>query len=76
MILRGVVGIAALLLFGGQPVAAEKPEDLALPAAQAWLKLVDAGKYDASWKQGSAIETVTPMLDADGVWRVSGYFIR
>jgi hypothetical protein len=24
----------------------------------------------------SAIETVTPMLDADGRWRVSGYFIR
>ncbi len=139
MTLRGVVGIAALLLsFGGQLVAAEKPEALALPAAQAWLKLVDAGKYDASWKQSSklfqgalskaqwgqklsgarkplgklvsralksaqyteklpgapdgkyvviqfdtafenkasAVETVTPMLDADGVWRVSGYFVR
>ena len=24
----------------------------------------------------SAIETLTPMKDADGVWRVSGYFIR
>jgi len=24
----------------------------------------------------SAVETVTPMKDADGVWRVSGYFIR
>jgi len=24
----------------------------------------------------SAVETVTPMLDPDGVWRVSGYFIR
>ncbi len=23
-----------------------------------------------------AIETVTPMLDKDGVWRVSGYFIK
>ena len=23
-----------------------------------------------------AIETVTPMLDTDGVWRVSGYFIK
>jgi hypothetical protein len=138
MTLRGVVGIGALLLFGGQLIAAEKPEALALPAAQAWLKLVDAGKYDASWKQSSklfqgalskaqwgqqlsgarkplgklvsralksaryaeklpgapdgkyvviqfdtafenkasAVETVTPMLDADGVWRVSGYFIR
>jgi len=24
----------------------------------------------------SAIETVTPMLDSDGEWRVSGYFIK
>ena len=24
----------------------------------------------------SAVETVTPMRDTDGVWRVSGYFIR
>jgi hypothetical protein len=24
----------------------------------------------------SAIETVTPMLDTDGAWHVSGYFIR
>jgi hypothetical protein len=24
----------------------------------------------------SAIETVTPMLDQDGKWRVSGYFIK
>ena len=26
--------------------------------------------------KASAVETVTPMLDADGTWRVSGYFIR
>ena len=26
--------------------------------------------------KGSAIETVTPMLDEDGSWRVSGYFIK
>lgn len=24
----------------------------------------------------SAVETVTPMLDSDGIWRVSGYFIK
>ena len=24
----------------------------------------------------SAIETITPMLDSDGEWRVSGYFIK
>lgn len=27
-------------------------------------------------KKKSAIETVTPMKDKDGKWRVSGYFIR
>jgi hypothetical protein len=27
-------------------------------------------------KKQSAIETVTPMLDKDGKWRVSGYYIR
>lgn len=27
-------------------------------------------------KKASAVETVTPMLDPDGAWRVSGYFIR
>ena len=26
--------------------------------------------------KASAIETVTPMLDADGKWHVSGYYIR
>lgn len=24
----------------------------------------------------SAIETVTPMMDKDGKWRVSGYYIK
>ena len=23
-----------------------------------------------------AVETITPMLDPDGIWRVSGYFVR
>lgn len=27
-------------------------------------------------KKASAVETVTPMLDPDGAWRVSGYFVR
>jgi predicted SnoaL-like aldol condensation-catalyzing enzyme len=27
-------------------------------------------------KKASAVETVTAMLDPDGVWRVSGYYIR
>jgi len=27
-------------------------------------------------KKASAVETITPMLDPDGIWRVSGYYIR
>jgi hypothetical protein len=27
-------------------------------------------------KKASAVETVTPMKDSDGTWRVSGYFIK
>src|SRR5262245_23273852 len=27
-------------------------------------------------KKAAAVETVTPMMDPDGKWRVSGYFIR
>lgn len=26
--------------------------------------------------KAEAVETITPMLDPDGVWRVSGYFVR
>ncbi len=34
-------------------------------------------RYDTSFaNKKSAIETVTPMLDKDGHWRVSGYYIR
>jgi hypothetical protein len=34
-------------------------------------------KFDTSFeKKQSAIETVTPMKDPDGRWRVSGYFIK
>ena len=34
-------------------------------------------QYDASFEhKQSAVETVTPMLDKDGTWRVSGYYIR
>ncbi|MCI0444719.1 DUF4019 domain-containing protein [bacterium] len=113
-------------------------EDAALKATQAWLDLIDSGKYDASWEEAamyfkntvkkeewistikavrdpfgkllkrmlkskqsvtsmpgapdgdyviiqydssfenkkSAVETVVPMLDKDGKWRVSGYYIR
>ncbi len=34
-------------------------------------------QYDSSFaNKKSAVETVTPMLDKDNTWRVSGYFIR
>jgi hypothetical protein len=34
-------------------------------------------QYDAAFEhKASAVETVVPMADPDGVWRVSGYFIR
>jgi hypothetical protein len=110
----------------------------AMKAADAWLRLIDEGKYRESWEQSAgffrdkitadgwakmvgpvreplgkvtsrkfkaaqyatrlpgapagqyvviqydtdyankagAVETVTPMLDKDGKWRVSGYYIR
>jgi Protein of unknown function (DUF4019) len=34
-------------------------------------------KYDTSFEnKKSAVETVTPMLDKDGKWRVAGYLIK
>lgn len=34
-------------------------------------------QYESSFeKKKSAVETVTPMLDSDGQWRVSGYNIK
>ena len=34
-------------------------------------------QFDAAFtNKQTAIETVTPMKDPDGVWRVSGYFIK
>jgi hypothetical protein len=34
-------------------------------------------QYDCSFEhKQSAVETVTPMLDKDGQWKVSGYFVK
>ena len=33
-------------------------------------------QYEAKFPGQTAVETITPMKDADGVWRVSGYYIR
>jgi hypothetical protein len=131
---------AATLLFAVvlTAQAQQKPEPLGQKSAEAWLALIDSGKYPDSWDQTSqlfksavtkqqwatkvgavrdplgkllsrklrsatytktlpgapdgeyvviqydssfehkqsAVETLTPMLDKDGTWRVSGYFIR
>lgn len=121
-----------------EAVAEKAAVENAVPAAEAWLALVDDGAYEQSWAEAAsmfrahlespewvkmvdavrtplglvqnrvlesatyaselpgapdghyvviqyktafankkqAMETVTPMLDKDGVWRVSGYYIR
>jgi Protein of unknown function (DUF4019) len=118
--------------------AQQKPEELAQQSSEAWLAVVDSGKYAQSWDEAaqlfqaaitkdqwqsalgaartpqgkvlsrkrksatytktlpgapdgeyvviqydthfehkqSAVETVVPMVDKDGKWRVSGYFIK
>jgi len=120
------------------PATGPDAEKAALQAANSWLSLVDAGKYDESWsgaaklfkgqvtkaqwktaitaarkplgamksrklkgthaktalpgapdghyvviqfdtafaQKAAAVETITPMRDPDGEWRVSGYFIK
>jgi hypothetical protein len=129
---------AAVVFLSGVCIAGDAKEEKALKAADAWLKLVDDGKYKKSWEnaaqyfknsltsaqweqavspvrkplgkvlkrtvkskeyrttlpgapdgeyvviqyatsfenKNSAVETVTPMLDKDGTWRVSGYYIK
>ncbi len=125
-----------VLLVGAAPV--QDAEDAAQKSVEAWLDLVDEGRYDESWEEAaslvktavtkddwgrsiasarsplgklvsrtvksrtyaetlpgapdgryvliqydttfenkkSAIETITPMMDSDGRWRVSGYYIK
>ena len=34
-------------------------------------------QYDSAFEnKASAVETIVPMVDPDGAWRVSGYFVR
>ena len=130
--------LALLVVTCSAAQAQQKPEQLAQQSSDAWLALVDSGKYADSWQDASqlfkaavtkeqwqstlqasrdplgkmlsrklksatytktlpgapdgeyvviqyessfehkqsAVETVTPMLDEDGKWRVSGYFIK
>ena len=133
--------VLAILILGIAGCASKSNPDAqraAIESAQAWLELVDNGKYAESWEEAAeyfksaitegkwqgaiqavreplgktisrevksqryatslpgapdgeyvviqyktsfknkkaAIETVTPMLDKDGKWRVSGYYIK
>ncbi len=130
--------LLATLVLAAPARADDASEKAALAAADAWLKLVDAGEYAASWDGAAtffkgavpkpdwqkslkavrsplgkllsrkvasktfteslpgapdgkyvvlqyetsfenkkhAIETVTPMLEPDGTWRVSGYYVK
>lgn len=134
------IGIMLVVLFlsGISWAADSEKEKAAITAAEAWLSLVDTGKYSESWKEAAkffknavkkeqweqsiqsvrsplgkvisrkiktksyqttlpgapdgqyvviqfetsfqnkkfAVETITPMLDKEGQWRVSGYFIK
>ncbi len=62
------------------PVRAEDTDAVrkAMDAAQRWPK----GEYvviqyaSAYTNRPKVIETVTPMLEKDGTWRVSGYFVK
>jgi Protein of unknown function (DUF4019) len=134
----GLLALTALLGIGSAVQAQQKAEQLAQQSSDAWLVLVDSGKYADSWQEASqlfkaavtkeqwqsalrgsrdplgkmlsrklksatytktlpgapdgeyvviqyessfehkqsAVETVSPMLDKDGKWRVSGYYIK
>jgi uncharacterized protein DUF4019 len=135
-----ILALALLfLIFSMQMISADSEgEKAALKASEAWLDLVDSGKYDASWEEASlyfknsikkeewistikavrepfgkfvkrtfkskqsvesmpgapdgdyviiqydtsfenkkaAVETVVPMLEKDGKWKISGYYVR
>jgi hypothetical protein len=132
------LALALLLCICSAVQAQQKPEQLAQRSADAWLVLIDSGRYADSWQEASqlfkahvtkeqwqdalratrdplgkmlsrklksatyktalagapdgeyvviqyessfehkqsAVETVTPMLDKDGKWRVSGYYVK
>ena len=134
----GVFTLTLLLAFSAAVQAQQKPEQLAQQSSDAWLALVDSGKYADSWQEASqlfraaitkekwqdalrgtrdplgkmlsrklrsatykttlpgapdgeyvviryeteftnkkeAVETVTPCLEKDGSWKVSGYYIK
>jgi hypothetical protein len=53
-----IVGFALLVSLLGNcssVQAQQKPEQLARQSADAWLALVDAGKYDESWEEAAQL---------------------
>ncbi len=64
------------------PLGALKSRTLQSATFKSALPGVPDGEYvivqfaSSFENKASAIETVTPMKDPDGTWRVSGYFIR
>lgn len=65
-----------------QPMGMRQSREVVSKAYRTTLPGAPDGKYvviqfrTSFEKKKAAVETVTPMLDADGQWRVSGYFIR
>jgi len=53
--IQSVVALIFALLFSIFSTAQSKPEELAQQSAGAWLALVDAGKYAASWDQAAEL---------------------
>ena len=33
-------------------------------------------QFDTTFEKKAAVETVTPMLESDGAWRVCGYYVK
>ncbi len=55
--MRGAIALTCWILAAppGPALAAAASEAAALQAAEAWLKLVDAGQYGASWDEASTM---------------------
>jgi hypothetical protein len=53
--LSGLTVLAMLLGVCSATQAQQKPEELAQQSADAWLALVDSGKYAESWQEASQL---------------------
>jgi hypothetical protein len=55
--MRRAIALTCWLLgaASGSALAADASENAAVQAAEAWLKLIDAGRYAASWDEASAM---------------------